>query len=127
VRIGKAAKESGISAKMIRYYESIGLLPCADRLKSGYREYGNADIERLRLIRRARDAGLSPERATEVVRLWQGGRRPDDVNSANALIAELEARSSAADELAKLLRLRMRVQPDQRPPTRRSRSTRKSR
>jgi MerR family gold-responsive transcriptional activator of gol and ges genes len=105
VRIGKAARESGISAKMIRYYESIGLVPRANRLDSGYREYSSADIELLRLIRRARDAGLSPERAGELVQLWLNDRA-EDVGAANALVAELETRAAAAGELAKLLRTR---------------------
>jgi MerR family transcriptional regulator, copper efflux regulator len=105
VRIGKAAKESGISAKMIRYYESIGLVPRAERLDSGYREYSNDDIELLRLIRRARDAGLSPERAGELVRLWRDDRAEDGA-AANVLVTELEARAAAAGELAKLLRTR---------------------
>jgi DNA-binding transcriptional MerR regulator len=102
VRIGKAAKESGISAKMIRYYESIGLVPRAERLDSGYREYSSAAIELLRLIRRARDAGLSPQQAGELVRLW----RDDRAGDVNALIAELETRAVAAGELAKALRTR---------------------
>ena len=105
MRIGKAAKESGISPKMIRYYESIGLVPRAKRLDSGYREYSSADIELLRLIRRARDAGLSPERAGELVQLWLNDRA-EDVGAANALVAELETRAAAAGELAKLLRTR---------------------
>jgi MerR family gold-responsive transcriptional activator of gol and ges genes len=105
VRIGKAAKESGISAKMIRYYESIGLVPRAERLDSGYREYSSADIELLRLIRRARDAGLSPERAGELVQLWLSDRAKH-VETVNALVAELETRAAAAGELAKLLRTR---------------------
>jgi len=89
---------------MIRYYESIGLVPRAKRLDSGYREYSSADIELLRLIRRARDAGLSPERTGELVRLWLDDR-VEDVEAANALVAELETRA-AAGELAKLLRTR---------------------
>jgi MerR family gold-responsive transcriptional activator of gol and ges genes len=104
VRIGKAAKESGISAKMTRHYESIGLVPRAKRLDSGYREYSSADVELLRLIRRARDAGLSPERAGELVQLWRNDCA-EDVQAANVLI-ELETRAAAARELAKLLRTR---------------------
>jgi MerR family transcriptional regulator, copper efflux regulator len=105
VRIGKAAKESGISAKMIRYYESIGLVPRAERLDSGYREYSSADIKLLRLIRRARDAGLSPERTRELLQLWLDDRA-ENVKAAKALVTELEARAAAAGELAKLLRAR---------------------
>lgn len=110
MKIGKAAKESGISAKTIRYYESVGLLPWPERLESGYREYGNDEIELLRLVRRARDAGLSPQRAAEVARLWQGSGRRVDVDLANALLAELETRADAARELGKLVRQLLRAE-----------------
>ena len=54
MRIGQAAKASGIPAKMIRYYENIGLVPAAERLESGYRDYDATDVHRLRFIRAAR-------------------------------------------------------------------------
>jgi MerR family transcriptional regulator, copper efflux regulator len=112
VRIGKAAKESGIPAKMIRYYEKIGLIPAARRLKSGYREYSEPDMRLLRLIQRARDAGLSPERAGDVARFLQHIGRAEDVGRAMALVAELEARATAAGELAKVLRHHMQARVD---------------
>src|SRR5690606_3853865 len=58
MQIGAAAKASGVSAKMIRHYESIGLIPAADRRDSNYRDYGPEEVHRLGFIRRARDLGF---------------------------------------------------------------------
>lgn len=70
MNIGTAAKASGISAKMIRYYEQIGLIPEAERRASGYREYSDTDIHTLRFIRRARDLGFSVAEIGELLSLW---------------------------------------------------------
>ncbi len=74
--IGEAAKASGVSAKMVRYYESIGLVPAAVRTESGYRTYGPREVETLRFIRRARDLGLSMDRIKLLVGLWHDRAKP---------------------------------------------------
>jgi MerR family transcriptional regulator, gold-responsive activator of gol and ges genes len=75
MNIGNAAKATGVSAKMIRYYEQIGLIPAADRRASGYRDYGDTDIHMLRFIRRARDLGFSVPEIGNLLSLWRDKNR----------------------------------------------------
>jgi Cu(I)-responsive transcriptional regulator len=75
VNIGQAAQLSGVSAKMVRHYEGLGLLPRVSRTDSGYRQYNEADVHTLRFIRRARDLGFSMQEIAELVGLWQNRRR----------------------------------------------------
>lgn len=75
VSIGTAARLSGISPKMLRHYESLGLLGDVQRTGSNYRQYGPADVHTLRFIRRARDMGFSLEAIAELVGLWHNRRR----------------------------------------------------
>jgi len=93
VNIGEAAKASGISAKMLRYYESIALIPPAGRSAAGYRTYSDRDVDTLRFIRRARDFGVPMDRVKLLVGLWQDKRRPSREVKALALrqVADLEA------------------------------------
>lgn len=75
MNIGQAAKRSGISSKMIRYYEQIGLLPNVQRSASGYRVYSAQDVEILNFLRHARDLGFSSEQMKELLGLWQNSGR----------------------------------------------------
>ena len=75
VNIGTAAELSGVSAKMVRHYESLGLLPAVARTDSGYRQYSEADVHTLRFIKRSRDLGFSMTEIAELVTLWQNRRR----------------------------------------------------
>jgi Cu(I)-responsive transcriptional regulator len=93
MNIGEAAKGSGISAKMIRHYEVVGLLPAPSRTESGYRQYTGNDVHTLRFIRQARDLGFSIPQIAELVGLWQSRRR-----SSRSVKAVAEAHIKALEE-----------------------------
>jgi MerR family copper efflux transcriptional regulator len=93
MNIGEAAAASGVSAKMIRYYESIGLVRKAGRTDAGYRIYTASDVNSLRFIHRARDFGFPVERIRELVGLWHNRRPSREVKRvASEHVAELERR-----------------------------------
>lgn len=78
--IGEAAARSGVSAKMVRHYESLGLVPNVSRTEAGYRQYTESNVHTLRFIRRARDLGFSMAEIGELLKLWQNkGRASADV------------------------------------------------
>ena len=94
MNIGQAANASGVSAKMIRHYESIGVIPRPPRSESGYRRYEAADITRLAFVRRARAAGFDTADIRKLVSLWQDQRRTarDVKRLAQTHLAGIEAR-----------------------------------
>ena len=97
MNIGQAAGSSGVPAKMIRYYERIGLVPTAHRTAGNYRTYDTDDIHTLRFIGRARRLGFSTEQIRQLLDLWQNKRRTSAAVKAIAHrhILELEARIAA--------------------------------
>jgi Cu(I)-responsive transcriptional regulator len=92
--IGEAAEASGVSAKMIRHYESIGLIPSATRTDSNYRLYSSSDVHRLRFIKRARSLGFSMRQIEALLGLWADSTRSSREVKALALThaAELDVR-----------------------------------
>ena len=99
--IGEAAARSGVSAKMVRHYESLKLLPTVARTDSGYRRYSDKEVHTLRFIRRARDLGFSMAEIAELLKLWQNRRRAsaDVKRIAQRHVADLERRMAAMAEM----------------------------
>lgn len=75
MNISQVAKASGLSARMIRHYEQIGLVPAPARSESGYRQYTQTDLHSLRFIRSAREMGFSMEQIAQLLMLWQDRSR----------------------------------------------------
>lgn len=105
MKIGEAAAASGISERMIRHYEKIGLMPAAARRHSGYRDYGDRDVHTLRFIGRARDLGFSIEEIGRLLELWHDRSRASaDVKAlALARSAELRRKECALHEMRRSL------------------------
>ena len=104
--IGQAAKSSAVSAKMIRHYESIGLLPKAQRTQSGYRLYDDNDVHTLRFIQRARSLGFPLETIRTLLALWRNRRRSSALvkDLAERHIADLERKIAEMQSMVRTLK-----------------------
>ncbi|MDB5774999.1 MAG: hypothetical protein JWP38_1132 [Herbaspirillum sp.] len=108
MHIGEAAQASGVSAKMIRYYENIALISPAGRSDAGYRQYGRKDVQTLRFIKRSRDLGFSIERIRTLLALWDDPtRKSADVKKLarqyiNELDHDIQKLASIRDQLQHL-------------------------
>ena len=118
MNIGRASKASGVSQRMIRHYEKIGLIAPASRRDSGYRDYGERDLHTLRFIGRARDVGFPIEEIRQLLALWNDRDRSSaDVKAlALARAAELKRKARELNEMRRSLEdLASRCHGDDRP------------
>lgn len=116
--IGEAARSSGVSAKMIRYYERIGLIGRAARSEGNYRTYTDADVHTLRFIRRSRDLGFPLAAIRRLLALWQDRARPSREVKVLALetIADLRGKLEELQMVVRTLEhLAAHCQGDERP------------
>lgn len=106
MNIGEAAAASGVSAKMIRYYEDIGLVAPAGRTEANYRSYGEDEVHRLRFVRRARLLGFSLEETDRLLKLWADrSRESGEVKKvALAHIADMEEKIAAMQDMVSVLK-----------------------
>ena len=104
--IGEAAEAAGVSAKMIRHYEQIGLMPAAHRTDSGYRQYTARDVSVLRFIRQSRRLGFSMEQIADLLGLWGNDRRTSrEVKQvAQTHLSDLEQKMRELAEMQQALR-----------------------
>ena len=109
MNIGQAATASGVSAKMIRHYEDIGLVQRPKRTTSNYRMYSANDVHMLRFVRAARDLGFSLAQIGELLSLWRDRRRPsrkvkalvmDHVAELDRKIVDMQAMKATLEHLA---------------------------
>lgn len=103
--IAQAVQASGVSAKMIRHYETIGVIPKAARTTAGYRIYRDADLHTLRFVQRARELGIPIKEISALVGRWRGHRRAADVHriAARHLVA-LDRKLAQMDAMGRTLR-----------------------
>lgn len=109
MNIGEAARTSGVPAKTIRYYESIGLIPAASRSESGYRSFGQVDIDTLRFVQRSRSLGFSVKDVARLLDLWRDRSRAsshvkalatEQIGEIDRKIAELRSMRDTLQHLA---------------------------
>jgi len=118
MNIGQASKASGVSQRMIRHYEKIGLIPAPSRRESGYRDYSGSDVDRLRFIANARDLGFPIEEIATLLSLWSDTHRSSAEVKALAVARaeELQRKALALEAMRRsLLDLAERCHGDDRP------------
>jgi len=105
MNISAASQASGVSAKMIRHYESLGLVPGVRRTESGYRQYDDNTVHVLRFIRRARDLGFDTQAIAALLQLWRNKRRSSAEVKRIALqhVQALQARIAALQSMQRTL------------------------
>lgn len=105
MNIGDASDKAGVTPKMVRHYESLGLLPKVRRTESGYRVYTDSEVHTLRFIKRSRDLGFSIPEISELVKLWQDRRRPSSSvkRVASAHLTELDRKIEELQSMRKTL------------------------
>lgn len=106
MNIGQAAKASGVNAKLIRHYESIGIIPKASRTDSGYRVYTDIEVNMLSFVKRARSLGFSMKEIKKLVNLWRNKSRASEEVKKIALahVKELEKKILELESMAKTLK-----------------------
>ncbi len=118
MNIGAAARQSGVPAKTIRYYEAVGLITAAERTAAGYRVYSQSDVETLRFVQRARSLGFSVEDVGSLLALWQDRARSSaEVKAlARRRVADIDRKIAELTEMRATLKdLMRRCHGDQRP------------
>ncbi len=111
MNIGRAAEESGVTPKTIRYYESIGLIQPAERRANNYRDYSAVDVETLRFIQRGRSLGFSMKEIADLLALWRDKRRASHKVKAVAErhIADIDRRMAELQAMRRTLSELMRL------------------
>ncbi|MCX8231963.1 MAG: Cu(I)-responsive transcriptional regulator [Alphaproteobacteria bacterium] len=118
MNIGEVAAETGVTAKSIRYYESINLIPAAERTEAGYRQYGDRDVQILHFIKRSRGLGFSVAEVAELLSLYQDrSRASGEVKGiVEARLSEIDQKISELESIRATLRtLADRCHGDERP------------
>jgi MerR family transcriptional regulator, copper efflux regulator len=105
MNIGEAAAAAGVTAKMIRHYESLGLIPAVERTEAGYRLYTAREVEMLRFVRQSRALGFSIQQIDSLLALWRDEHRESRAvkDLARQQLAELDARQHELDEMRRTL------------------------
>lgn len=118
MNIGEAARESGVSQRMIRHYEKLGMIPEASRQSSGYREYHAADVQRLRFIADARAVGMPLDEIADLLSLWTDADMSLEcvAAAASSCVARLDERAGQIERVkAALMDLAARTELGSRP------------